>query len=314
MKKYIGVIVCVILAMAILGLTSCRRDAGDYGDWDEDGSFRLPMTGGGRARGNDMLFAVSDSAPEMLYAVGMEPSNGTAGQVEWEDIAGSGQRHIIQTADIHLETEYFDDNVAALRRLAPSVDGYIESENLSMRGQRIFAIVLRVPAATFDDVVQKVAALANVTLLNQYAQDVTDSFYDMAGSLEIRRIEEERILNLIDGAETVQERLSLEQRLGDVRLVIELYVSQLNTMAGQIAYSTIIVTLVDISEEEYIAVVPTLGERIGGAFGDSVDGTVRAFQNLIVFMAGAIIPLILLALLGLAAYPIIRLALRKRNL
>ena len=235
-----------------------------------------------------------------------------ADRVGWEDVAGQGQRHIIQTASTELVTEYFDDVVARLRYLAPAAGGYIESEMLTNRGWRIFSIVLRVPAASFETVLRQVESLAEVRFSNQWAQDVTDQFYDMVGSLEIRRIEEERILALIEEATNIQELLALEQRLSNTRLSIEMYLSHLNNMAGQIAYSTITVTLTDISEEITVAYAPTLGERIGEAFGDSVGGTVSAVQNFIVFFAGVVIPLMLLGLIGVGVYMITRKVLRKR--
>jgi hypothetical protein len=59
------------------------------------------------------------------------------------------------------------------------------------------------------------------------------------------------------------------------------------------------------------AITPTLGERIGGAFGDSVDGTIRALQGIVVFFAGAVIPLALVGLIGYAAYRVGRVIKKK---
>ena len=336
MKKLICCLLCMILVLAALGFAGCARSADEsagfaqhYGGRD----FELPLAGGNmgtwaqRQTAANMTampvgaveeaveWIAADSAPAPASAPPMVddamPYHG-ADQVGWEDIAGQGLRHVIQTANAELETEYFDVVVAELRQLAPAAGGYIESEMLTNHGWRMFSIVLRVPAASFETVLQQVEALAQVRHLNQWAQDVTDQFYDMVGSLEIRRIEEDRILALIEEADTIQELLALEQRLSNTRLSIEMYLSQLNNMAGQIAYSTIAVTLTDIAEEERVVLTSTLGERIGGAFGDSVDDTVSVAQNFIVFLAGALIPLMLLTLVGAAVYLVARKVLRKK--
>jgi len=228
------------------------------------------------------------------------------GHVDWEDVAGTAVRHIIQTANVELETEYFDEVVTTLRQLAPNVNGYVESEMLSVQNRRRFTIVLRVPSVYFDTVLRQVENLADVRATTQRAEDVTDRFYDMASSLETRRIEEVRILELIDTTQNISELLTLESRLSNTRQVIQQYEAQLNNLAGQIAYSTIIVHLQDISQQATIIAAPTLGERIGGAFGDSVDTTVNGFQNIIVFLAGAVIPLTILGLITFAIYRIIR--------
>jgi hypothetical protein len=84
-------------------------------------------------------------------------------------------------------------------------------------------------------------------------------------------------------------------------------------MAGQIAYSTLTVTLTCTALPEAPARA-TLGERVGGAFGDSVDGTIRALQGIAVFLAGAVIPFALLAVIGFVGYKIVAAIVRKARL
>jgi len=222
------------------------------------------------------------------------------------------ERHIIQTAWTELETEYFDDVTNSLRQLTLSVNGYIESEQIFRRGQRILNMTLRIPSANFQDVLQQVESLAEVRHSRQQAEDVTDQFYDTSARLETRRIEEERLLALIEEADYVHDLLELERRLSSTRLQIEIYMSQLTNLAGRIAYSTIFVTLFDIAEEEVVPIAgPTLGERIGGAFGDSVDSTIRAAQNFVIFIVGIIIPLLIWGTIGFVTYKVIRKLVRK---
>jgi len=238
----------------------------------------------------------------------------SADQIEWEDIAGQGQRHVIQTANIEMDTEDFGEVVDGLRQLAPAVGGYIESEMLSAQIGRMFTIVLRVPVAYFYDVLYDIGNLADIRVMNQRAEDVTDQFYDLIGSLELRRIEEDRLLALIEEAVNIHELLALEQRLSNTRLNIDLYLSQLNNLAGRVAFSTITINLFDISEvERYVPAEATIRQRISGAFGDSVEGTTQAFQNIIVFFASAIIPIILLVLLGLVIYKTVKAVVRTRK-
>jgi len=243
------------------------------------------------------------AAPAMDMPVGEGFMYGSVapGNVGWEDVAGQNERHLIQRANMDLESDHFNDTVSALRQFAPSVEGYIESEMLTTQGWPRFTIVLRVPSNRFEEVLRHIESLAVVRNQNQWADDVTDQFYNLAGNLETRRIEEDRILALIDRATEIHELLALESRLSNVRHAIESYLSQLNQMAGQIAYSTISVTLTCTAIPP-VAATSTLGERIGGAFGDSVDGTVRALQGFIVFLAGAVIPLVLIGLVGTALF------------
>ena len=329
MKK---LVLCVILIIFVLGLAACARGMNEVSmapqapqfspeltrqalSYDEVRHFDLPLTGGSGWSpfgGRDASAPAATAAP--TPRPGTAPGNGSVpppGQYDWEDMAESDQRLIIQNASIELETENFREVESALRQLAPSVNGFIESDMLSTHGRPRYTIVMRVPAASFEEVLAQVASLAYVRFSNQWAQDVTDQFFDMAASYRIRRLEEERILALIEQAQTVQELLALEQRLSNTRLSIEIYLSQLNHMAGQVAYSTITVTLICVSEIPVYVTGPGLGERVGSAFGDSARGTLRAVQNFIVFFAGAIVPLTLIGIIAFGVYMVVRVRNKK---
>ena len=223
------------------------------------------------------------------------------------------QRHIIQTGWTQLETEYFDDTIQTLRQIAPSVNGYIESENYRTVARRMFDITLRIPAAYFQDVILQIEALAFVRSSRQSAEDVTDQFYDTAARLATRRIEEDRLLALIEEATYVRDILDLERRLSNTRVHIEMYSTVLTRMADQIAYSTIHVTVFDIADAPIVPIAgPTLGYRIGGAFGDSVNSVVRGFQNFVVWLAGSIIPLVVWGGIIFVGYKVVRKFVRPR--
>jgi hypothetical protein len=311
-----GFVKVVCAVFLLLAVTACSRGANDsvmfYSEEPQFGRLTnremVAMAGGeSNWAAAPMATPSPGSAPAPQASV---PVTDGAGATSWEDIADSGERHVIQRANFELESERFDETVAALRQIAPSVDGYIESEMLTNTGWPRLTLVLRVPAARFEEVLRHVESLASVRTQNQWADDVTDHFHDMAGNLATRRIEEERILALIDQATDIHELLALESRLSSVRHSIESYLSQLNQMAGQIAYSTITVTLT-CSAAPPIVASATLGERIGGAFGKSVDGTVRALQGIVVFLAGAVIPLMLMGLVGTLVYMVVRVARKK---
>ena len=213
-------------------------------------------------------------------------------------------RHLIQTAHATMETEEFDAAVSDLRNLVQGLDGYVESEMLTTHRGNSFTIVMRVPAPRFDYALERLPEIAEIRSLSRHAEDVTAQFYDLMGNLETRRIEEERILALIDEANNVTDLLALETRLSNTRMIIETYLAQLESMTSRIAFSTINVTLFDTYREEIVTIAPTLGNRIGGAFGNSVDGVVSGTQNIIVFLAAVILPGAILGVIGFAGYKI----------
>lgn len=211
---------------------------------------------------------------------------------------------IIQTANIEAQTDRFDEVTDALRAAAPDHGGYVESANLYSQynnarntNYRVFTITLRVPTDKFEEVRRYVEGLAQVSSAYQSAEDVTAQYYDIAGRLETKKIEEERVLEMIGSATKIEDLLALEERLGEIRTQIERYQSQINSIDRLAAYSTIYYTLYEATKEDLIIVSDNLGGRIGKAFASSVNRTVSFFQALIIFLAGALIPLSVIALL-----------------
>ena len=256
---------------------------------------------------SDAVSAVDDAAPVAEVAVAAPPAPAAAPGYALFDAALSGgqrefglqapvQRLIIQTATVQLETESFGGTVDNLRDIPIAFGGYTQSERLfTIHQQQQFEIVMRVPAAEFDNALAQIRQIAAVRSLNISAEDVTDQFYDMSSRLETRLIEEERILALIDQTTRLADLLELESRLAATRLQIERYRTSLADLESQITYSTIHVHLFDM-EEIYEAVFAiSFGERVGGAFGSSIDGTISVIQFIIVVLAGAIIPLAIIS-------------------
>ena len=252
-----------------------------------------------------MDFAAWDGGAELTLqrAVSNIPSE------PLESHAPQRARHIIQTAWTQLETRYFDNVIEDLRQLPQVYGGYVETEQLNNHNRRAFTMTMRVPTAYFHDVLHRIESLADVISSRQRSEDVTDQFYDIQGRLETRLIEEERLLALIAGATDVRDILNLESRLSDTRLQIRTYETQINSLAGRIAYSTINITLNDVVVVDTIANA-TISGRISNAFSDSLESTISTTQNFLIFISGIIVPL---AVWSIIIFVIVKFVLRLRK-
>jgi len=308
-KKYMAILVILV---AVLLLSACsNNDSGrvDFNSAPPPTATQLqPLAGGTTTAESANLYRWSATDHYGGILIG-----GSIAEYAADIPQEQRQRHIIQTGWAELETKYFDDVVHSLRQIATSVNGYIESENLATHARQIFNITLRIPSAYFQDVMLQIEDLADVRHSRQSAEDVTDQFYDTASRLATRRIEENRLLALIEDATEVRDILDLERRLSETRVQIEMYDAVMIRMANQIAYSTIYVTVFDIADQPIVPIAgPTLGDRIGGAFGDSINSITRGFQGFVVWLAGAIIPLVVWGGIIFVAYKVIRKIVKAR--
>jgi len=304
-KKY--VIILAIL-VAVLLLSACRGDNFDSDYLVNFESVPAPTASAAPTEMRRQEFGLGERArlDSTDYQFVANVTTPASPQSPFEP-QEQRQRHIIQTGWSEIETKFFYDVVYSLRQIATSVNGYVESESLATHARQIFNITLRIPSASFQDVMLQIECLADVRHSRQSAEDVTDQFYDTASRLATRRIEENRLLALIENATEVRDILDLERHLSETRVQIEMYDARLTHMANQIAYSTIHVTVFDIAERPIVPIAaPTLGDRIGGAFGDSINSVTRGLQNFMVWLAGAIIQLMVWGGIIFVAYKVIR--------
>ncbi len=100
-------------------------------------------------------------------------------------------------------------------------------------------LVLRVPAAEFRTALDSIADLGDVLEMSWEAEDVTEEMRDLeirlGNAIELRN----RLQQLLERADTVEDALKIESELERVTLQIERIRGQLENMEDRIAYSTI---------------------------------------------------------------------------
>lgn len=103
------------------------------------------------------------------------------------------------------------------------------------------SIVIRVPAAKFDDILKRIEKLGDVLHRNVAAEDVTEQFMDMEVRLKNARAVRDRLQKLLEQATKVEESLSIEKELTRVGTEIETLEGKLKYLRDRVTFSTITV-------------------------------------------------------------------------
>ena len=228
-------------------------------------------------------------------------------------------RRIIQRGTLDMRTERFDETVDAIRGVAVDSGGFVENANMYTQvdrrniQSRFISFTLRVPVERFDEIMRFIETFATVVSSSTSAEDVSMQYFDIYSRLETKLIEEERVLDMISRAEEIYDLLSLEERLGQIRTTIEIYNSQLSSIDRQAAYSTIYINLMEVAREELAIVPDNLGSRISQSFVSSFNGVVLFFQNAILFIAGIIMQILVIGLLGLIGYSVSKKIIKRQK-
>ena len=242
---------------------------------------------------------------------GVTSENGLEAQVE-------NGRKLIRTVSLSLETKEFDSVLTNLSTKTTELGGYIETSSVngnsySHHSTRYASYVIRIPVNKLNEFVEVVSELGNVTQKNESVEDVTLRYIDVESHKKALETEQERLLELLSKAENMEEILTIESKLSDIRYEIENYESQLKTMDNQIDYSTVSVY---VDEVERVTDTGEKGffEEIKERFGNSLYVVARGIRGLVIGILGSLPILIVCGGVIAVVVIVVRKILKKRNM
>ena len=204
-------------------------------------------------------------------------------------------RKLIRNVDMTVETEAFDELLQNVQGRITSFGGYVESSDVyngsgyydGYGNLRSANLTARIPAEKLDEFLSLVSEMSNVTRKNESVTDVTLQYVDMQSHKEALLAEQKRLLELMEQAESIDDIISLESRLSEVRYQIESMESQLRTFDNQVSYSTVYLYVEEV--KKYTPVEePGRLQKMTEGFVDSLQGVGNGFLD---FCIGFVIAL-----------------------
>ncbi|MDE6434184.1 MAG: DUF4349 domain-containing protein [Lachnospiraceae bacterium] len=251
-------------------------------------------------------FADSDYGLEenIAEAEGASSSNTVSGAKEQSTAQSVGKqdsKKIIKRYNYSYETERFDEAQAYLKQQIDAYDGYISSSEVYGSGRRSLYLTARIPAENSDQFVGQLGSLGTMVSQSESAEDITLQYTDTESRIASLKTEQERLLALLDKADSLETIVTLEDRLTEVRYELENYESQRKLYDDLVTYSTVTITLeevtytVEVDDSTFLTRITTGLEK---SFRDIRNG----FGN---FLVGLIVALPYLAIWGFIIFLIV---------
>ena len=228
-------------------------------------------------------------------------------------------RKLIQTVNMDVETENLDTVLAQLDSRIAELGGYIENSHIqngsaySGRRYRTASITIRIPAQHLDAFIDRVADISNIVSSQKTVEDVTLSYIATESRMKALQTEEARLLELLARAETLEDLLTVETRLTDVRTELEQVTSALRVFDNQVDYATIRLSIDEVKEFTEVTEPETVWQRISAGFMESLKGVGSFLEDLFVFLVVSVPYLVLIAVIPVGIVLIIRLSGRKKR-
>lgn len=290
--------------------------------------------GGGNAKGGAMANLPSSSAPSGDYAEDggywdtgggegyypQEPGAPMESENQDSSVYQNPRAKLIRRAELSIQTEQFDESREALNTLVASCGGYFENSseyggsrrdvNASRRGE----YVVRVPSGKYDQFLSGTGDLGYVTNKNESSEDVGERYYDTEARLKTQRTKQERLLALLEKAETMEDIIALESALSDVEYQIEQYSSELNRYDALVDFATFTISLSEVGRvTQEVGETASLGQRMAAGFQASLRGLSQGFQNFLIWLSYNLFLAVILAAVAVVAVVVGRRELKKRR-
>jgi len=238
---------------------------------------------------------------------------------ELADEALPMDRKIIKEGSANIETKDFERSMAAIDQMIAQSGGFVEQKNV--RGSsynaddlRHATIVFRVPAQQFETIMENMGSVGVVTQSSTSGTDITDQYLDYETRLRNLKVQEDTLLDILSRADKLEDVITLESRISEVRYEIESIENQLKNYDRLVQYSRITVELAEVVETTPVTpVARTLGGRMGHAFQAAIDAFVADMENFVVWLVYNWIPLALVLVLGVVIIIFVKRRRKKRK-
>lgn len=322
MKKRIVIVIGIIMVFTMI-IAACAKkedssiaydaeNKADYGDGAATESQEAPREAPAPASENwDTTFTTLGTKESINNSSSISVGNSEALQ---------SQDKIIRTFYLDVETQEFDSLITKLDSEISRLSGYVETSKISGRsfynreGARNAGITARIPRDKVDEFVNTVGENANVVNKQESTENVTLQYADIESRKKALEIEQERLFALLEKAETMENIVTLESRLSDIRYELQNYETTLRTYDNKVEYSTVTLSIQEVEKlTPSVEIKQTVGTRIKNGFSDTMYRLSEGAKNFVVWFVVNLPYLLIWAVIITAAVLIGKRSYRKRS-
>ncbi len=297
-KTLVIVLVIIMIASIFAGCASMDKSEGESYDISDDSR-------GQSTNLEYMMDSDSAPAPEAMKNTSTYSGNDDGG------IYVEG-RKAIKTANVQMEVDNYQATYETIKSMLGD-NGYIEESNIwktptYVNGEKYLltngSLRLRIKADVFIGFTEGLSAIGTVLSASTNEDDISDMYYDTEARLELKRNEKERLEEYADKIDDPEVFFQTQSRITEVIYDIENLQGTLKKWDSKVEYSTVYITINERNPEEESALPKPKGffEKIWENLKDGVS----FLGDVVIFLAGALPVLLLMAAIAIVIIVIIK--------
>lgn len=212
---------------------------------------------------------------------------------------------LIYTADLSLESKEYDRDKQAIEDLIEEYQGIIQSKSESdsnynwysedsSGSQRYLYLTVLIPADAYETFLDGVSEIGHLSSSSQNVENITKQYSDNEEVIAALEKEEERLQEMMDKAETIEDMISVEERIASVETQLNQAKNAKSSMDQSVDYSTVYLSLNEVKEYRQSESSLSFGEKIKQAFWGSLHFFGQVFE-LLLYLIIYLLPFAILA-------------------
>ncbi|MPM48228.1 hypothetical protein SDC9_94952 [bioreactor metagenome] len=293
-KNKLTILLSVILLISLI--SSCAANVGR----DSVSTNETAETPAVAPAAVDMASGSTSAGMKDGYSYTQNTTGSFLPPIENESSLPNQDRKIIMTANVTMQTTEFEKALGGINDLVKQYGGYLE-RNSSYMGEyydkvrrKSADIGVRIPADKYAEFMSAVSEVAYISNVSENATDVSQQYYDLESRLKTLRLQQDKYTDMLEKAGTMADSIEIEKALTEVIYQIESYTTNLERLKGQIDYSTINISVIEVYQISDEGNMPkTFWERLGNKLKSTGQDTLMLFENIIIGLI-SLLPIVFL--------------------
>ena len=230
------------------------------------------------------------------------------------------EEKLVYRCQLDIETKNYAEDKENLMKLISEYEGIIQNSNeydsddywyssdhVKTRGTKTLNLQVRIPSEKYKEFIGTVGTIGKVKRNSQQVDNISYDYYNTQADIEQLKIQEQRLLEMMEQAYTIEDMITVEDRLSEVQNELSKLQTKLVGLDTDVAYSYVDIELEEVFEYSAAEVEkPGFFKRLGKEIVNGFKAMIQIFEDIILFVVGAVPRLIPFAVFGFIIYKIVK--------
>jgi hypothetical protein len=303
------------------------------------------LTGCGSASTADYTTAVSDdsssyydssseigiassSSSSYTYSQESESENFGDAQDEEESLTLLEEK-LVYHCSMEIETLDYETTISSIKDAIKKYNGIIQSEDESdssynwyyddyekTSGTMSDYIQARIPSDNYENFISELDGVGKVTSKSTSVDNISQKYYDTTSQIEALQIQEQNLLAMLEKCETIEDMITVEDRLSEVRYELNDLQTSKRYMDTDVAYSYVNINVLEVMEYHVgkeLTKTNKFTDRLKNTINSTGTGFIAFLENVLFLIIRLFPYLVLIAIICFIFRKKIKFAVEKRK-